>query len=114
MAAIFKFLSDAATYFHVIVEGDREIAQIEQVVKIGSKKDPIPNLVRAIFCVRANVAGFQCRKRPLSGYGAASRVGVGSLHAKSSLPEPRTNRHWLAVPCLLFGNCGNRRRLVAP
>ncbi len=100
IAPILEFRPNAAADLNHVVIGDRQVAQVEEVVQVGTQQEAVVDLVRAVFRIALVVRGLQSGKRALTGHGAAPLVGVGDQEPKCPLPKARSYHLWLAIAIL--------------
>ena len=102
MTTVFKLFSDATADLNAIVEGHRQITQIEKVVQVGAQQKPVANFVRPILGVGADVTSLKGREGLLSRNGTPARIRIGDFHAKSALAQswPYGDRRSVSIRAL--------------
>jgi hypothetical protein len=75
-AAIFELLPDLLAHFDSKLGCDGNIAEIEEFMQVGSKKQSICGSVWTRLGKRLDMGGFQSRKRPLAGDGTSTSIGI--------------------------------------
>jgi len=84
---ILPFSLEPRTHLEPQIGRDRDISEIEQLMKVGAQKYSITDLVGALQRVRLNVSRLENRKRFLTRNRTAAGVSVGHQHPERSLPQ---------------------------
>lgn len=82
VAAVIELLFDAAADFDMHGRGDRDVAFIEQGVKIAAEEQSVADEVLAAFGVGLDMRGIERGEGALVGHGTATLVSICDQHAE--------------------------------
>ena len=87
------FLTNFRTDLDLQINVDGDETSVEQLVKVGTKEQPVLQRMWSSFGVRKNVCGLQYRQCAFPCNGAATLVGVGDNNLKTTLTKARFTKY---------------------
>ena len=104
---IVVLIAQAGAHFQAEFRCDRDVAGVEQAVKIRPQQQPISHIVRPAVRVGTDVGSLDSGKRVLLGDGTRSSVRIEHGDTERGLPKARLHQAWIAVAGTAFRDCGD-------
>ena len=76
IAAVFKFVTEAAADFDAVVRGHRDIAAVEESVDVATEQKAVIDFMWAAISVRFNVGGLEGGQRMLLRNSTCAAVSI--------------------------------------